>query len=799
MLKNYFLVALRSFKKNRAFSLLNTLGLTIGITCAIIVYLFVFDEFTYDSNHSNRENIYRLNSSYHLPNNGGFEEYAVAGPLVAEVLVNDFPEIKQSVRFHPIKDVVLQMPGADEVVYENVIAADSNVFQLFTFPFIAGDPRTALVEPQSIVLSEEKALKYFGKVEIVGETLYSPEDSMVYKVTGVIANHPQNTHLKFDILISFETLKSLGYHLQSWWSYQFYTYLELEEAVDVEALNEKIKLISRNYIANQEDESGYYQEYALVPLTSIHLYSNLREEIEPNSKASYVYIFIIIGVFILVIACINFMNLATARAALRAKEIGLRKVSGAFRGQLIGQFLSESVLLTLFAMVLSVVLAYLLLPMVNQFTGKQLLLSGNVEAWFTILLITLFVGILAGSYPSIFLSALRPTETLKGNFRTGAKGNALRKSLVIFQFAISIILISGTLIVYSHLNYIRSIDLGFQKDRVVILPTRMAEGAFQNFTVLKHNLQSLSAISDVTLSSVVPGIEMGNNVVRIGWDEGAPWSDMRFITADENFATLYQIEMVDGRFFSEAYPSDVTQAFVLNESGARRLGFATAQEAIGKPLKWQDRKGRVIGVVKDFHFMSANVSIEPFIFVMNADWSVGYLSAKVASGNFSQTIEQVRKEFRKVMPNKLFEFSFLDSDFDQQFKSEEKFMSIFSICAGIAIVIACLGLYGLAMFMSELKNKEIGIRKVLGASVPSLIGLFIREFSLLVLIAFMIAVPIAYVVMLQWLSSFPYREEINPVLFVAGGLIAIIIAVLTVGYQSIKAASVNPVDSLSNQ
>lgn len=797
MIKHYLLIALRSIKKNQAYSFLNIFGLTIGITCAVIIFLYGYDELTYDHHHK-LNNIYRLEGGYNLPNNGGFEKYATTGPVVGEMLAKDFPEIKQTVRIRPLSNRVISLPGTDERIYEKIYAADSNVFKLFTFPLIAGNPETALIEPMTVVLSEKMALKYFNSTDILGETLYFPEDSLSYKVTGVMKDHPGNTHLKFDILISFETLKAAGFNLSSWWNYSFYTYMELEKNVNVAELSDKIKFISRKYIADQEDGSGYTQEYTIIPFADIHLHSNLRSEMESNSRASYVYIFLIIGVFILLIACINFMNLATARSAMRAKEIGMRKVAGAFRGQLIGQFLSESVIMAFLAMILSIGLVYLFLPEVNEFTGKSLSLFSNSVAWVALLAITLLVGLLAGSYPSFFLSAFRPMETLKGNFRTGTKGNLLRKSLVVFQFTISIFLISGTLIVYNHLKYIQSIDLGFDKERVVILPTRNAANAERDFNVLKDELKKIAGVSGVTLSSQVPGIELGNNVVRIGWDDEATWSDMRFLAMDEDFIDVYDIKLLAGRSFSKDFPSDKNEAFILNESGMNRLGWKSAAEAMGQPLKWQNRRGRVIGVVEDFHFMSANVAIEPFIMVMNTPWSVGYLSVKI-SGNPVQVLDQIETTFSNTLSDKIFEYNFLDENFDKQYRSEDKFMTIFTFFAGVAIAIACLGLYGLAMFTAEVKFKEIGIRKVLGASTPGLIGLFIKEFSTLVIISFLVAVPIAYFGMSEWLSSFPYKEDINPLLFLLAGTITLLIAVLTVGYQSIRAATINPVISLSNQ
>ena len=798
MLYNYLLVAIRSFNKNRAYSFLNIFGLTIGIACALVIFLFVHDEFTYDHNHKKIGSIYRLNSAYQLPNNGGYEEYAVGGPIVAEMLVKDYPEIKQAVRIMPLRNRVVEVPSTDERAYETVFAADSNLFDMFSLNMVSGDPATALVEPQSVVLTEAMAKKYFNRTNVVGEALYFPEDTLSFKVTGVVADYPKNTHLKMDMIISFETLKTLHFYFETWWMYAFYNYLELKPGVDVPALQQKIRFISRKYIADQEDYSGYKQEYSLIPLKDIHLYSHLRSEWEPNSRASYVFIFLAIGIFILVIACINFMNLATAKSAMRAKEIGLRKVAGAHRGQLVGQFLSESVLMAFIAMALSFVLVMVLLPEVNDFTGKNLSLFSSPLPGLALVGISLIVGLLAGSYPSIFLSAFRPMETLKGNFRTGAKGNILRKSLVVFQFTISIFLISGVLIISRHLKYLRSIDLGFDMERIITIPTHSAAHSGRDFGVLKNELKKVTGVGGATLSSQVPGVELGNNVVRLGWDDDARWSDMRYLSVDEDFIKVYGVEVIEGRAFSEGFPSDATEAFMLNESGIRRLGWDDPKEAIGQPLKWQDRKGRVIGIVKDFHFMSANVEIEPFIIVMNNPRHIGYLSVKF-SGNPIQALDQIEGVFKRTLSNKIFEYNFLDLNFDQQYKSETKFMSIFTFFAGVAIAVACLGLYGLAMFTSESKFKEIGIRKVLGASVPGIVFLLVKEFSVLVTAAFVVAVPLAYFGMSQWLNTFPYRENIDPVLFLVAGIVSMVIALLTIGYQSIKASTINPVDTLSGQ
>lgn len=801
MLRNYFKIAIRSFQKHKAYAILNVLGLTIGITSALMIFLFVYDELTYDLNHLKYPQIYRLNAVYHLPNNGGLEQYATPGPVVGEMLAKDFPEIVQAVRIRRLADKVIEMPVTHDPVYQTIFAADSNIFKLFTFQFLAGDPDKALLDPQSLVITRKMAMKYFNRVDVVGENLFFPEDTLNFKIAGVVEDYPANTHLKFDLITSFETLPALGFRLDSWWNYSFYTYLELPPNAEVNALLEKIKYISRKYIADQEDGSGYKQEYGLINLKDIHLYSNLRNEMEPNSRAAYAYIFLLVGMFIVVIACINFMNLATARSAMRAKEVGVRKVSGAFRSQLVAQFLSESVIMVIIATSLSIGLVILLLPQLNSFTGKSLtlFLFKNPVLWAMLCSMVILVGIMAGSYPSFFLSAIKPSETLKGNFKTSTRGTLLRKTLVVFQFTISIVLISGTIIVYRHLTFLRSINLGFEKEQTVIIPTRSVAHADRDYKVLKDELDRSAGIMATSLSYRIPGKEMGNNVVRLGWDEKAAWSDMRFLTVDYDFMRLYNLEMVAGRSFDKNFPADENEAFILNEAGMRRLGWNNPQEAIGQKLRWQNRNGYVIGVVKDFYYMSANVAVEPFIIVMNTDWSVGYLSIKLETGDPEGALRTIRSKFSEVLPNKIFEYYFLDDEFDQQYKAEDRFMSVFTFFASIAIFIACLGLYGLAMFTAEQKFKEIGIRKVLGASSVSLVFLQVKQFIQLVLIAFLVSVPLAYLAMDKWLQGFPLRENIHPSIFIISGLVSLIISWLTVSYQSIKAARINPVESIMHE
>ncbi len=801
MVKNYLKIAIRSLMKHKVYAFLNIFGLTIGITCSLLIFLYVQDEVTYDSNHSQSENIYRVSCEYFLPNDGGAEKWAVASDVVAQFFVKDYPEIEASVRFKKNQNVVVERPNSNNRFYENIVYADSNVFELFDFPLLAGDENLALQQPNTAVISQEVAEKYFGKRDVIGETLSLPDNNLQVQITGILAPIPSNTHLQFDFLVSFETLRAANRVNTSWWSFGTHTYLKVTPGTDPVELEEKIKRISANYILQQETGSGYRQEYFLTALGDIHLKSNYRSEFEANGNESYVYIFSSVGLFILIIACINFMNLSTARSVSRAKEVGLRKVVGAHRKHLISQFLSESIFMAFVALLLSVGLILLALPILNTFTDKGMTFNPieNPALGLTLFGITFFVGILSGSYPALVLSSFKPTQTLKGSFKTSGKGTVLRKGLVIVQFLISIGLIISTLVVFSQLSHMRDLELGFEKERMIFIPTRFGAGTTETFAVLKDKLEQFPEINGASLSSRVPGKELGNNVVRLGWDQNADWSDMRFLAVDYDFLKVYDLELVAGRGFDESFGTDVNEGFILNEAGVNRLGFESAEAAIGEQLGWQNKQGRVIGVLKDFYFMSVQNAVEPFIMPMSGTRAPGYLSVRVESSNFRNVINRIESTFLEVMPNRIFEYSFLDEDFDRQYTAEEKFSSVFTFFAIIAIVIACLGLYGLAAFTAQQKIKEIGIRKVLGATEAGVVLLLSKDFIKLVLVSFIIAAPAAYFLMESWLKDFAERVRVGASVFLIAAGISIFIAVATVSYQSVKAALTNPIKALRHE
>jgi putative ABC transport system permease protein len=800
MVRNYLKIALRSLLKNKVYAFLNIFGLTVGISCSLLIFLYVQDELTYDSHHSKADNIKRVAVEYFLPNDGGAEKWAQISGAVAQYLVKDYPEILSSVRFQKWTNQVVEKPGGNQRFYQNITWADSNVFQMFDFPLIDGNEETALKNPYTVVVTPEAAIKYFGTTDVVGKSLRFPDNDYELLVTGVLEDIPANTHLKFDLLGSYETLRATNNIARSWWGFNSFTYIETQPGTDTEALEDKVRRISANYILDQETGSGYRQEYMLMDFKDIHLKSNLRAEYEANGNESYVYIFSFVGVFILLIACINFMNLATARSVNRAKEVGVRKVVGAYRRHLISQFLSESVFMAFVALILSVVVVVVSLPLLNSFTGKLMAFNPFENSLLGLALvgITLFVGVLSGSYPAFVLSAFKPTQTLKGSFRTSAKGSMLRKGLVVVQFLISITLIISTLVVFNQLSYMRDLELGFEKERMISIPSRFGRGAAENFQVLKDKLEQFPEINGVTLSSRVPGKEMGNNVVRLGWDQNADWSDMRFITVDYDFIDVYDLELVAGRAFDRTFGTDQNEGFILNESGVTRLGFASPEEAIGKQLAWKNRQGRVIGVLKDFYFMSVQNAIQPFIMPVQQG-TPGYLSAKVETADFDQVIKRIESAYREVMPDRIFEYSFLNEEFDQQYKNEESFGSVFTFFAVIAILIACLGLYGLAAFTAQQKVKEIGIRKVLGATESGMVVLLSRDFIKLVLASFVIAAPLSYFLMENWLKEFAERVNIGVGVFLVAAGLSIFIALVTVSYQSVKAAFANPIQALRNE
>lgn len=642
MLRNYFLIAFRNMIRQKLISFINIFGLATGLAACLLIYLFVQDERSFEQIHKQADQIYRLNLKLFLPNDGGSEKVARIGSAVGDIVKKDFPQVREVVKIRKLEERVIEEPDSKIRFYETIHFVDSNLFDVFTIPMLAGNPETALLEPNSVVISEHIAEKYFGRRDAVGKMIHLPEDTMQLKVSGVIENMPGNTHLKMDILAPYQLLDSVGWYYYSWWDYKTYTYLLLAKGANPGVFKEQVKRISARYVGEKEEQSGYRQEYFIQAIRNIHLHSKLRFEISPNSDVRYIYIFSIIGLFILLLAAVNFMNLSTARAAVRAKEIGLRKVIGARRKQLITQLLGESLLTAIFSMFIGLIIAYLTLPVLNDLSGKELVLGLFDQKWLAFLLIgvCVFVGIGAGVYPAVFLSSFKPVEILRGTFSSGDKGVLLRKGLLVFQFAISTVLIACTLIIYQQLRYMQEAELGFSKEQVVFLPTRGGVGTAEKFTLLKKELEKLPNLNRVSISSHVPGYEMSSNNVRKGWADEAERSYLRILAVDYDFLDLYQIKLLAGREFDRSFVTDQDEAFILNAAGMKSLGWNDPEEALGKKLRWKRKRGKIIGVTEDFHFMSVQNPIEPMLIHMGP-WRVGYLSVRILVQDVRQALDQI--------------------------------------------------------------------------------------------------------------------------------------------------------------
>ncbi len=798
MLKNYLKIAVRNLLKHKAYSFINIAGLAMGMTCCILILLYVQHELSYDRFHQNAKRIYRIAWF------SGNPQTRTPHPM-AQAMVRDFPEVKSAVSISPIWGPGLTRPaiavkyGDKRFDEKGFYSADTTFFEVFSFPLIKGDPETALRSPFSIVITEEMAEKYFGEEEPLGKVL-TINNNIDLKVSAVLQNLPANSHFHFDFLLSYALLKmrETGSYYE-WEDFGHYNYVKLAPTADPKIFEAKIPDWFLKYNEWPADDIAELKSgqvaFRLQPITDIHLRSHLKWELEPNSDIAYVYLFSAIAVFVLLIACINFMNLSTARSATRAREVGMRKVLGAFRAQLIGQFLGETILLSLMALLLSIAAVELLLPFFNSLSGRNLAVDYRHNPWLILSIggMALLVGIISGSYPAFFLSALQPVKTLKDTMRVGTKSSRLRQILVVTQFAISIALIAGTGIVATQLEFLKNKKLGFDKEQIVVVPLKTNEMR-RNYEAVKAELLRNPSLVSITAVSNVPGGRFNQN--EIYWQDTEGEQSVSQMRVDYDFFATLDIEITAGRSFSKAMATDSAAAFILNETAARLYDWDTP---VGKEITWLDddntRRGTVIGVAKDFHFQSLHQSIEPLIFhVLPAGFN--YFLVKMSSNNMAGTLADLEKKWKAFDPDRAFEYSFLDEDFAALYNSEERMQAIVGNFSFLAILIACLGLFGLASFTIQQRTKEIGVRKVLGASVSQIVMILSREFTRLVLIAFLVACPLAYFVMNGWLQNFAYRTEISLNIFLLAGALGLIIAWLTVSYQALKAALANPVEAL---
>ena len=784
MIKNYLTVAIRNITRNKTFSAINILGLAIGMACCILILLYVQNELSYDQHHEHAHRIHRVATEGSIA--GSMHQYAFTPFPMGPALVKDYLEVIDAVRFYKGNPRMFVRDQHGHFFYENgVMFTDSNIFKAFNFPLSQGDTETAFLEPYSVVITEAIAQKYFGEQDPVGQILSFNDKA--FKVTGVLKDTAHNTHFQFNLLASPIPLKS------DWGRHSFYTYLLLQQSAFARELEAKLPgFIERH--AGKEHEDQYF----LQPLTDIHLRSHLGGEISPNGDIRYVYLFLIIALFVLVLACINFMNLSTARSATRSKEVGMRKVVGANRTQLIRQFIGESILLALVALLFAIVLIEISLPAFNAFIQRELVLdyAGNWHVVLGLLSVVLFAGLLSGIYPAFFLSAFQPIEVLKSTLTRGLKTSSARKTLVVFQFVISIILIIGTVVVYDQVDYIRNKKLGFDKEHVIVMPDP-GEQVTERYRSI---LSTYPNVLNTSRSDYLPGGGVSSRRFR-PFSHSTHLDDLglfvRYIEVDQGFISTYGLELVEGRDFSK---SDKYRTFILNEAAMRKFGWTsyTNQKVEvgyrqGSRMKVSVR-GDVVGVVKDFHYQSLHHEIEPLI-IMTGNW-FNYFSIRIRSDDVAGTLSFLKTQWKEIAPNKPFDYFFLDDDYDKLYRTEEQIGTLFGLFSILAIFVASLGLFGLASFTAQLRIKEIGIRKVLGASVSNLVLMLSKEFALLVGLANLIAWPIAYYAMHRWLQDFAYRIDLEIWAFVLSGFLALFIALTTVSYQAWKVARTNPVDAL---
>jgi len=790
MLKNYIKIAFRNIVKQKGFSFLNISGLTVGMACCILILLWVRDELSFDRFHKNADVIYRV-TEHQYNSSGDYFPVAVTPWPLAEELKNNYPEIIESARLRILSGRLINFDDK-KFIEDDFVAVDPSFLKMFSFPLIKGDISTALSEPSTVLITQETAKKYFGDEDPLGKSI-TISNRIDFKITGVLKDVPQNSHLRFDFLVPFEsTLRMEGWS-EGWGDNNYYTFIQLQNNSSYQTLSEKIY----EYILNVFPQSG--TKFILQPLTDIHLRSDYAIDLygQTQSKTIYVYVFSIVALFVLFIACINFMNLSTARSVKRAKEVGLRKVVGAKKSNLVVQFYGESIFLTIISLVVAVFIVYLLLPLFNDLSGKQLTLHLLNEPYLLLGLLGLglFTGLVSGSYPALVQSSFKPVDSVKGaaQFLSGkSRRSMFRKILVITQFTLSIMLIIGTLIVYRQVNFMMNSELGYEKEHMISL--RKRGNLSSQYETFKNELIKNPNIMGVTASSDIPTYTV-HSTSGFSWEGRNP--EISFLihqfTVDHDYIKTFNMEIVEGRDFSKEFPVDATtQTFIVNETAVKAMGL---EDPIGKRFTLYRHKGHIVGVVKDFHYKSLQTEIEPLCLRIYPQWD-NYIFIKVKSESIIETISSIESVYKDFSFDYPFEFSFLDEAVEGLYYSEKKTRQIFNHFTLIAIIISCLGLFGLAAFMTQEKTKEIGVRKILGASLPNIVKLLSKEFIVLVSAANMIAWPVAYFFMKNWLLNFAYRIDLTIDVFLLSGFIALGIAIMTVSYHSIKAATTNPVDSL---
>jgi len=782
MFKNYLKIALRNLKKQKYYSFINISGLALGMSCSLLILLFVFHEMSYDRFHTKADRIFRI-IDVHRVSTG-------TPAILSKVLLEECPEVEKSALLFNSRNTLIKY-GDKSSIEKNVLGADASFFDVFSFPLLVGDSETVLSEPHRAVISESVALKYFGTETPVGKTITVGDKNFI--ITGMAADAPGNSHFRFDFLLAYQTFERLN--RTGWLHNSFLTYVLLREGVETEDLERRFEELAQKY--PQIKHGMLKKRFGLQALTDIHLRSDLYYgELEANGSIAYVYIFLAIAIFILIIACINFMNLSTARSSNRTREVGIRKVVGSKKNQLIGQFLGESLCMSFIALALALFLVQLLLPSYRNLIGKNLEINyfGNYAVLPGLLGLACLVGFISGLYPALHLSSFRPVEALKVSKSMSMKGKLLFfcSGLVVFQFIISIFLLSGTMVIHKQLRYFQNRKLGFTKEQILVINNTIF--LHHDSQAFKEKLLQQSAITDVTHSSTLPGKLHGN--WGIATAKKKTGIGLNICQCDYDYLETLKMEMSDGRFFSRNFAAD-SSAMVINETA---VPYLELKEPLGEQIYsyWTKKTYTIIGVVKDFHYESLHERVKPACFVLQ-DPPMGFVSARINTSNIPETLRAVRKIWDSFYTGLAFDYSFLDEDFNNLYRVEQKLGKLAFIFSALAIFISCLGLLGLTAFTVEQRTKEIGIRKVLGASLSGIVVLLSKNFVKWVIFAFMIALPAAYLSMDHWLRNFAYRIALDVWIFVFAGIVALGIALLTVSYQTIKAAAANPMDSLRHE
>lgn len=805
MLSNYIKIALRSLQKSKVHSTINVLGLAFGIACVFLIVLYLQVELSYDRFHHKSENIYRItwedaNSQTRTPH-----------PM-AQALKSDFPEVESAVSITPLyaagltrETHSLRNPGSDKRYDEkNVLAVDTTFFDVFTFPLIKGNPKTALKQVDGILISESLAKKYFPDEEPLGKQLAVDEEGYLVEVVGVFKDVPENSHFDFDILVSYLREKSFDSldAFYAWPDFGHYNYIRVREGADVKALEGKIMPWMRKHLDVPEEEyqalvdQGY--GFRLQPITDIHLHSKLRWELGSNGNIEYVYILAAAALLTLVIACVNFTNLSTAKSAERTKEIGVRKTLGAGQ-RLVGvQFLAESVIMSLISIAVAVLIVEVVLPFFNSFIGLSFRID-YLEHGVILLLLGLFIGIMPGLYSSIYLAAVKPHLALKGKMIQSPRGSGLRRGLIVFQFFMSMILVSSAVIIYTQLDYLSNKNLGFRKEEVLVIPVKN-EAGMKRFEAFQNELSHLDGIASVSASSNIPGGPFNqHHIAALAFpDDHVPAAE---VFVDYEFFNTLNIALADGRSFSRSNVTDSINAFVINETAARQLNLS---EPVGKEIWWIQREentrvsGRVIGVVSDFHFQSLHEPIRPLIFLPTRA-QFNHILVRLDTRDLDANLAAIEKVYREFEPVFGFEFSFLEDRLNAQYASEKRTVTILTIFTVIAILIAAFGLFGMSLLTFQQKVKELSVRKVLGATLTNILVLLVGDFTKLILIAVILATPVTWWVMDGWLENFSYQIDIHPLVFMLSGLLLVLVAWVTLSYFTVKASRLNPAETLKSE